>query len=225
MRTLLAACLFFLTLFNLDVQANNTLPIIHVIGDSHSREFSQIPGCVIQWIESVTMHRVGRDGFSAIYLPAFGVKEEEVAVFTFGEIDARCHIGRQRDLFNQNVDDVIETLAIKYLNTILQNRLLYNKVTCIVYSVTPPTYRGGCNLELPFYGSIEDRIMITKKLNARLADLCAQVGILFLDVYNDYAGPDGTLNTALSDGSVHINAACSQFIQAKLYQLIMNNSL
>jgi hypothetical protein len=219
-RILSYICLFFLTLLNLNVQAHNEGPVIHVFGDSHSLEFFQIPHCVIHHLGPITMHRVGRDGLSFLYLPNLGVLEGEVAVFSFGEIDARCHIGRQRDLFNRSQDEVIETLAYNYLYTLVLNRMLYRKLTLIVYSVTPPT---DChyNPAYPFYGSVEDRVAITKQLNRRLKQLCRKVGIEFLDVYADYANPDGTLNLLFHDGTVHIDWVHNQAISKKLYQILL----
>lgn len=193
-------------------------PTIHVIGDSHSIEFSQIPGCTVHWLGPITMHRVGRDGFSAIHLPTLGVQDHQIAIFSFGEIDVRCHIGKIRDQYNQDINEVIEILATQYIHTILRNRALYENLTCIVYSVTPPTVSS--NPDYPIYGPLEDRVAISKKLNNRLACLCKQTNIEFLDVYDDYANPDGTLNNALSDGSVHIHTNSSIAITKKLNQIL-----
>ena len=138
MRIFLAFVLF-ISLLKGEAQASIESPTIHVIGDSHSRELMFIPGCLIHYIGSVTMHRVGRDGIAGLNLKGFGVNDYDVVVFAFGEIDVRCHMGKQRDQFNRNEDEVINTLAANFLCTILQNKLEYKNLTCVVYSVTPPT--------------------------------------------------------------------------------------
>jgi hypothetical protein len=195
---------------------------VHVIGDSHSMEFSQIPGCQVHWLGPFTMHRVGNQGLSFLHLPDLGVQEGEVVVFAFGEIDVRCHIGKQRDLGNRTLDQVIDDLVHSYLNTILLNRLLYKDLICIVYSVTPPA--NSDNPAFPSYGTLEDRIAISKKLNERLASACQQMGIEFLDVYHAYATNEGSLNMNYSDGGVHIHPAYFYVINLKLQEILIKLS-
>jgi hypothetical protein len=78
----------------------NASPNIHVFGDSHVSEFSNIPGCLLHYVGPITMHRIGRDGLNFLDMTSYGVQENEVAIFVFGEIDCRCHIGKQRDKQN-----------------------------------------------------------------------------------------------------------------------------
>ncbi len=201
--------------------AEDSLPPIFVVGDSHAGEFARIPNCRVHQIGSCTMHRIGRDGLSFLNLQNLGVKEGQAVVFAFGEIDVRCHIGKQRDRFNRTVYEIIDTLVHHYIKTILLNRELYHNLSCIVYSVTPPT-DYVYNPNVPRYGPLEERISIAKQLNAKLADVCSQKGIAFLDVYDDYANEDGSLIVDLSDHNVHINPECNEFIHQKLRQILMN---
>ena len=110
--TFIITCFFF--------QISNT-SVINVFGDSHgsfmfSNERTQIPRnersvfsytdgkkthkipFSINWFGSKTMHSIGRDGLMALNLKNFGVSEGDVAVFVFGEVDARCHVGKQHVL-------------------------------------------------------------------------------------------------------------------------------
>jgi hypothetical protein len=213
---------FIFSLFFIHLQA--ALPQIHVIGDSHSLEFSKIPECMVHWIGPITMHRIGRDGLNALNLKQFNVQESQAVVFAFGEIDVRCHIGKQRDQKGRPLEEIIHHLAINYIHTILKNRQQYKQLTCIVYSVTPPTNQGY-NPQFPYYGSLQDRIHLSSLLNAKLALLCQLTGILFLDVYEDYADQNGTLLSHLSDGSVHIHPLYFHPIQRKLNQIFETNNL
>lgn len=192
---------------------------VHVIGDSHSLAFSLIPGCVVHWLGPITMHRVGRDDLAFLNLVNLSVQNGQAVVFAFGEIDVRCHIGRQRDLYFRPLENVLDELVSNYIYTILLNRMFYTDLICIVYSVTPPT-ENGFDPSSPYYGTLEDRINITKQLNARLEYACRCFGLLFLDVYNDYSTPEGSLIPVLSDSGVHINMTCNQAITAKLVQLL-----
>ena len=103
-----------------------------------------------------------------IDLKKMGIEEGSTVIFSFGEIDVRCHIGKQAGLKGRDVNEVIETLAKKYIQTILENRAKYQAMTCIVYNVVPPVSHGGSNPVQPVYGPIEDRIRNTKQLNRTL---------------------------------------------------------
>jgi hypothetical protein len=193
--------------------------VIHVFGDSHSREFEQIPGCVIHDMSPMTMHRVGRDHLESVDIRKENVFPGDVLIFVFGEIDMRCHIGKQRDEFNRDLNEVIQTLAGKYIQLIVRNRSFYSNLS-IVCSITPPSDRGFNNLEYPFYGSLEDRIQIAKLLNGQLKSMCAQCGIEFLDVYHDHADEKGVLRVELSEDGVHIDRSKPALIQKRLNEIL-----
>lgn len=191
---------------------------IYVFGDSHVRAFNGIEQCVTHEVGPVLMHRVGRDGTGVLDIRGRGVEEGSTVIYAFGEIDVRCHIGKQRDHKNREVDEILEALAKNYLGTVLENRSRYHRLETIIYSIVPPTDIIN-NPEFPIYGSIEDRVVITQRLNEILRRLCDENGIKFLDVYHDYADQEGTLRVELSDGNVHISAECNGAIREKLCAL------
>lgn len=205
--------------FSFSISATDDLPKIHIIGDSHSFEFNLIPGCIVHWVGPITMHRIGRDGLFSLNVSHFNIQEGEVVIFAFGEIDVRCHIGKQRDLKLRSIEEIINNLANNYLYRILELKSCYKNLTCIVYSVTPPTNAHFSEL-YPYYGDLEDRVNITKLLNTKLAEMCHFQNLLFLDVYEDYANSDGTLNFLLSDGNVHINSYQYIAIQQKINAIL-----
>lgn len=211
--------LALLTCVDLCVEAGETFLRTYVVGDSHSLEFKGIPNCQTHHFRTHTMHRIGRDGLSGLNLTQLGVREGQAVVFAFGEIDARCHIGKQRDKFNRSLDEIIDTLVSNYIHTIALNRNLYSDLTCIIYSVTPPAYHIY-DPTMPQWGTIEDRIAITKQLNQRLAEACHEMGFYFLDVYQDYADSQGSLVVELSDGNVHINSEHNGPIRNKLESIL-----
>lgn len=173
----------------------------------------------IHWLGSRTMHRVGRDKLQGLNIKKLGVKEGDVAIFLFGEVDVRCHIGRQRDEKRRTQGEIIETLAQNYLSTIAANKKLYTDVTCIVASVTPPCDRGF-NPSFPFYGPLSERVAITQELNNCLCNFGKQHEINFLDIYSIYTQQDGSLGLDLSDGIIHINPKYNNLIKEKLIDLI-----
>lgn len=183
-----------------------------------------IPGCLIHHLGPVTMHRFGLSNFTGLNIPNLDLFKNQILIFVFGEIDLRCHIGKQRDLNERNLDEIIETLAVNYINAIFLNQIRYMPRLSIVYSVTQPT--DICfNPDFPFYGGIEERVMISRKLNAKLAELCTVVNIEFLDVYDEYANPDGTLNVNYSDDCVHIRPVYYYNIALKLINILNKNQI
>jgi hypothetical protein len=191
---------------------------LHVIGDSHSAEFSNIDGCIIHYLGPRTMHRIGRDGLAILDFKGLNIQENDVVVLAFGEIDVRCHIGKQRDYYDRDLNEIIDVLLENYFKTILMNRSLYEKIKILTYTVTPPIPEV-LNPDYESYGSIQDRVFISKLLNQKLVEKSILTGIGCIDVYDDYADERGVLIPALSDGSLHIHSSCSQNIKEKLYQI------
>lgn len=186
---------------------------IHVIGDSHSKEFRGIPHCIEHYLGPKTMYRIGKKGFEHL---DFSVRKGDALIFAFGEIDARCHIGRQRDLKQRDLDEVIYTLALHYIQKIIST---FPNGIPIVYSVTPPTNIVH-NPDYPIYGSLEDRVAMTRRLNRTLYSLCQMFHIEFLDVYEEYSDEKGALRVELSDHNVHIDSAWNGPIQKKLFGIL-----
>ncbi|MBS1986342.1 SGNH/GDSL hydrolase family protein [Candidatus Dependentiae bacterium] len=224
--------IFFLSLGSLSF----CLPRVHLFGDSHAmhcftdhyrNEYTflyqglSLP-LAVHYLGPKTMHGVATNGIveSGVKLgrnslPQYGVAEGEIAVFVFGEIDVRCHIGNQCDKRGVDVDVIIEELVIKYTDMILRNRALYQQCTCIVMEVMPPTDQAF-NAQYPRCGSLEERVAITRQLNACLKSVCAQRAIPFFEVHNLLANSNGVLIAELSDGNVHVNMAHNYLVKQKL---------
>lgn len=236
--------LFIFALFCLPLKAlGGSISRVHVFGDSHSvgcfradntefnsRSFDytfnyhdlKIPFS-IHWLGPKTMHRIGRDGLGILNVKKYHVLENEVVVFIFGEIDVRCHIGKQRDQAKRALEEILDTLVGNYVKTIIKNRVFYNNINCVIVSVMPPTYSG--NPSYPCYGTLEDRIDITKQLNSKLREVCLLTDIKFLDIYDIYANPNGSLNEALSDQGVHVGVNQNHPIKEALVNMFVHKRL
>jgi hypothetical protein len=164
----------------------------------------------------VTMHRIGRDG---INVKDYDVKENDLAVFFFGEIDVRCHIGVQRDKKSRQLDEIIETLTENYLSSIMANKNQFNSIHLIVCSIVPPSDRAF-NPTFPFYGTLEDRVSITIKLNDVLKIKCEKNNIGFIDIYNHYSLITGELDQSKSEDGVHIHFNYNAIIKQYLFAYI-----
>ncbi len=217
--------------------------VIHIFGDSHAhhcfgsndtpRYFDAKDHInyvytyknntfAIHWVGAKTLYRIGKDGLNILNIREYGVNDNDVVVFTFGEIDTRCHIGKQRDQYKRSLDEVIHSLVTNYIHSINQNRKLFNNLIFAIMEVIPPTNQSY-NHKLPFHGSLEDRVVITNKLNTALHDACKQHNILFLPTHNIYADENGSLNASLSDTLVHISFSYNYLLKEQLLILLDMN--
>ena len=189
---------------------------IFVFGDSHIMEFQNIPGCILINFPSVTMHRLGRDKLALMDLGNYPVKEGDVIIFSFGQIDVAWNIIKQRDTRQRCIDEILRTLVDGYMSAINLITKEHPNIIRIVYSITPATN----NTNIPFSGTLEERIMLTKLMNGLLESECIKNTIEFLDVHDDYADQNGVLITELSDNTFHIDAIHNGVIQKKLFEII-----
>ncbi len=204
-------------------------PHIHVIGDSHGsycftnvlpvktkkeRSVWKLPFS-IHWLGPVTMFRIGRDG---IDLKKLKVRDQDLAVFVFGEIDVRCHIEKQSTIQNKTLESIVEELATRYVKAIVSNRKNFKQLRFVVCLVVPPTDRAF-NAKFPIYGELKTRIAITRQLNAKLREICTQEKIPVLDLYGPYSTEEGDLLEKISDGNVHISPNHNEAIKEKLLGL------
>ncbi|BDC35167.1 hypothetical protein Noda2021_11250 [Candidatus Dependentiae bacterium Noda2021] len=205
-----------------------TSSIIHIIGDSHSFSYQingrtdladlSLPPIAIHWLGPITMHRVGRDGIAFLDIRQYNVVEGDTVLFVFGEIDARCHIGKIKDRDNRTLDDVLDELVSHYINTLKTNKNFYQNIMVIVSGIVPPI-DSVFNPQFPYYGTIEERVSITKQLNNKLKEQCAYCGFGFIDTYTEFADANGQLILALSE-NVHIEKLHNRPLLEQLAKII-----
>lgn len=215
---------------------------IHVIGDSHASfcftgrnsiaptiEYTHyiysLPGkniyfpVTISWLGAKTMYGIGRDGLD---YNKYGVKNGDIMVFIFGEIDIRCHIGRILDQKKKSEEEIINELATSFINRIINNKKKYKDLFCIVSMVIAPTDYFS-NPKFPVYGTLQDRINFTKKLNAALQKECSENGISILNSFEYFTNQDGSLKKETSDHLVHINPDLNYIVKNELSKLLLKN--
>lgn len=166
----------------------------------------------INYLGPITMHRIGRDGLDFLNIKNFNFNKDDCVIFCFGEIDVRCHIIKQSEKQNISFDEVIEDLVKRYIKTIIDNRVINGGKKFFVTSITPPADLEN-NQMATYYGSLLDRIEITKKLNFLLRQYCINNEIIYLDFYNFMSTNNGELNKEISDGMVHIDKSKNYMIK------------
>lgn len=185
--------------------------MIYIYGDSHANYcFKNLPITHLKYHEnSITMFRIGRDNLIVKFNKEDIAADAATIVFSYGEIDCRCHIHRQKEL-GRDEDDIIYELVNNYINTIKNNTDGLDANIFIV-AVIPPTKQSDYELlygqithEYPFLGSDADRVRYTSKTNRLLELSSVKYGYHYFNPYNYYTRADGTLKYELSDNTVHI---------------------
>jgi len=182
---------------------------IHTIGDSHSKfgweairhETLEI---VPHWIGPKLMHSVPKLDLASQIAPA----DHDWIVHCFGEIDVRCHV--HKHVKDGKYKSVIDDLVKDYVASILESIHTYAakglNIYPAIFNVLPTIQVGDPvkhNPDYPHLGTDDERRQYTEYMNAKLNEACIENNILFINVYDAYV-KDGVLNTALSDGIVHI---------------------
>lgn len=199
--------------------------MLYIFGDSHAAfnfKGLRIPHVILNE-NSVTMHRIGRDSQIIHYNQKYS-NPENIFVFTYGEVDCRCHIGRQV-LLGRNFEEICSTLVESYINTIKKEIRVFKQV--ILLPIVPPMSDKYCTVPkdfiYPMIGNDSERINSTVYINSLLKDACQKNGYLFLDFYDHYTDEYGTLRFDDSDKIVHI--AKNEYINTVLIDLLSQHSL
>jgi hypothetical protein len=178
---------------------------IHTVGDSHS--YNGWSGIIPHHVGPVLCYSFGKKRLELFDIRSFGMSDGDTLVFSFGEIDCRCHVYKH---LTETVtyDVVIDEIINNYFETIklhVNAAQIHFKNIC-VYNIPPPIERHNTweNPEYPYLGTDEERKQYALYFNAKLKEKCIENGYVFFDVYDKYADENGYLIKALSDDNVHI---------------------
>lgn len=179
---------------------------LFTFGDSHAREgwrdlrIENLP-IKVNHLGPKTMFTFGRLGPNLLNLREYGVHAGDAVVFCFGEIDARCHVGKQPDpcAFMKN-------LVLTYFKAMVDTTHGHGALDVGVYSIPPAIHAAGkpVNPEYPYVGTDDMRSWYVCYLNNLIEAGCKQLCWKFVDVHSRYCDRHGFLVEALSDGGPHI---------------------
>jgi len=177
---------------------------IHTIGDSHSYfGFRNIPNVQTHWLGPKLCFSVGRDGISI--KNGFNIKEGDRVIFSFGEIDCRCHIHKHISNdkgYKEIINSIVENYFIKIKTAVDE----ISNLKVFIYNVVPPVEKTveAENPEYPFLGTDEERKQYTLYFNKTLKEYCSKYNYGFFDIYDKYTDANGFLTKSTVEINIHI---------------------
>lgn len=203
--------------------------MIHIFGDSHANfNFRNIKynNVINHYQNSITLFRVGRDKLNFINFKYNNIRDNDIVIYQFGEVDCRCHIGRQL-LAGRKLDEIINELIENYIISIKENMKDFKNLKIIICCAPPTMHQekyeekhGPITHEFPFIGKNSERKYYTENLNQKLKQACIENNFYFLNYYYNYIDEEGLLNYSLSDEVVHI--VKNENLLNQLYSIIDN---
>ena len=188
---------------------------IHTFGDSHSSAihshwgYINLPdvNIICNHMGPRLMYTFGNLGLKLLNIreEKYGVKENDIVIFCFGEIDCRNHVHKHVSE-KKTYKDVIDELVINYFESIKKNKLLYNNIKICVYNVVPPIrYRKEAPTHrFPYLGSDEERKLYFNYMNSKIKELCKINNFIYFDIYKDSCDDQGFMKKEYSDDNCHL---------------------
>jgi hypothetical protein len=192
--------------------------VIHTIGDSHSYGgFRDNPNIKNHHLGPRLCFSVGRDGIHI--KEGYGINSGDTVIFSFGEIDCRCHVHKYISEDN-DYKKIIDTIVDNYFIKIKIAVDVFDTLKTVIYNVVPPIQKHNTAeyAPYPYLGTDEERKGYILYFNEKLQEKCLEYKFIFFNIYEKYADSNGYLMKSLSDGSVHIanGVYLNEFIENNL---------
>ena len=179
--------------------------MIHTFGDSHARfGWPFYENLKLHEIGPILAYSFGVDKLKRLDISNFNVKDGDVVVFSFGEIDCRCHIHKY--ITKKAVEEIINEIVLNYINAIKENVSQYKNLKVYVLSVPPASRKEYVfnNVSFPHLGENEERKKYVKIFNEILIKYCEKYSYLFLNHYSPHLDSEGYLNGIYSADGIHV---------------------
>lgn len=220
---------------------------VHIFGDSHCLIYSShcigknniLYNVEVHHLGPRTMYRIGRDKLKIINLKNLSaevqniddksnnkvpiVNEKDVVIYIFGEIDIRCHLLKQIENSNSNEDEIIDKLVTEYINAVKVNHSLFKNITSCIRFITPACQVKSTSSKRPIYGSLSERIKLTKKINKYLQLKCGMNNIIYINdniIHTKFTNKEGVLKKEFIEAGTHFNTKCLKFLEKQLLDIL-----
>jgi hypothetical protein len=186
--------------------------VIHTLGDSHCAAGwrNVLPDERIHWLGAKLCYSVGRDGLplKSNYNPQlnrpFNINNGDTVIFSFGEIDCRCHVHKyitEEKTYKDIIDEIVDKYFVSIQNAVNE----FEQLKAVVYNVVPTVEKKHYEEDagFPFLGTDEERKQYVLYFNERLRQKCLEYNYVFCNIYDKYTDTNGLLNKDQGNG-VHI---------------------
>ena len=177
---------------------------IHCIGDSHVSVFNGMDKISENWpcpwdsIPYFSTYRLGpvlaynlvtpgHHSMSNLFHILGGLPKESYVLLSFGEIDCRMHLIRQKEIQKKPLEALVQECVHRYFQTLLEVK---NKGFKVIVWGIPGTSNVDC-FELkdestsPHYGTYVERNQAIRFFNNELSALCKTNGMYFLSIFEE----------------------------------------
>jgi len=145
----------------------------------------------------------GRADFSRFDINMFNIQEEDILIFSYGEIDCRAYVHKYVNNV-KSYKDIIKIVVNDYLSAIKRelNKLNSKPKKLCVFNIPPPTKKLHLDNagHVSCLGSDEERKLYYNHFNKLLKEGCLSNGFIFFDIYDKVVDNEGFLDRKYSDG-------------------------
>lgn len=188
---------------------NKKEKMIYVIGDTQCRAF-WAPHFECRYVGPRTAHQLHRHDY-LVKAELDTIPLGSKMLFTFGELDCRIHIFDQYRVFYTPIGRAIKNTVNKYLDYISSLNIL----DCNILSVIPAAEDEGV-YDVPFFGTVQERVIITTVFNSVLKIECRHRGFKFIDVFDQLIDKQGQRKAEFSN-SEHLTSDYGKLVYKKYF--------
>ena len=171
--------------------------MIYVFGNSHANTFTGAsPGDIGVWnsdgkFSSYSLGPVVAYNFKNNHYPkvlrileSLDIKHDDYVLFAVGEVDHRWHIPRVASITKEPIEKLTVECVDRFFESLAD--LKEKNYNVIAWGNHPSTTEDRCdNPEAPIFGNCLTRNLVGKLWNERLNELCSQVDIPFVSIFDD----------------------------------------
>jgi hypothetical protein len=183
--------------------------LIYVVGDSHSLTFQNIYPYIVCHLGAATAFGLASEqsktnSYEKIRYIVRRIRKDDFLMLSFGEIDCRQHVYRQKIIkkTDSSYEVIISEIVERYFNIIDEILIKHKKL--IIYGM-PPTTRQGNVYKIDHYALPEIQYKIKEIFNDMMIAKCKHEGIIYVDIFNKFCDSRGFISKEYSSDMIHLN--------------------
>ncbi|OGZ72560.1 MAG: hypothetical protein A2908_01665 [Candidatus Staskawiczbacteria bacterium RIFCSPLOWO2_01_FULL_38_12b] len=197
------------------------IPLIHVIGDSHSTVFYNKKQFIAHFLGAATMHNLNKKvSLTKSNEKLFKIlrklnTKRDIVMLSFGEIDCRIHMSYQYEKQQKKITipKLIDQTIFNYGCVLKEIRQM--GITLYVYGMPGAREIKYLDKSL-FYGTDSMRSDIYGEFNDRLKKFCENNGYPYINIYPKVSDKNGFLLKEYVADEIHLNGKIADFVRQEI---------